>query len=415
MSFISLLALLLAPADSKVFMLDGQMHNGQLAAVTEVEVSLKENGADVKLPIEDVLAIDVLSVADHPSAEPQLLLLSDGSELHGTAVTRTANRLTIQSAELGRLEISSDAAQSIRLQAANPTFADQWNTFLKRDSEKDLLVVAKRDGSGLDFLAGIVSSIGPENTDFLLDGETVPVPSSRVYGVIFPRKTVDGEARAVAGRAGVRVTSADGNVIVAERVTLDGEQLQLAAGWGQSLQVSVQQIRRIDFSSGRIQYLSDLEPLEERFDGVDPEDSLLAGLIDKEQQLQLFGPRRDTTMERQSKLRLRGREFQKGLCVHSRTEISWAVDSRFAVLDCLAGIDDEVAFNGTHSVLLKIAGDGAVLFEKQIKTTDDAIPVRLSLEGVSTLTVLVDFGDGDSICDWLDLADAKLVIAKDKR
>jgi hypothetical protein len=120
-------------------------------------------------------------------------------------------------------------------------------------------------------------------------------------------------------------------------------------------------------------------------------------------------------MERQSKLRLRGREFSKGLCVHSRTELSWALDSRFSVLDCLIGIDDEVAFNGTHSVALKISGDGAVLFEKLIATADDPIPVRMPLEGVSTLTVLVDFGDGDSVCDWLDLADAKLVIAKDKR
>ena len=202
---------------------------------------------------------------------------------------------------------------------------------------------------------------------------------------------------------------------MAKSVTLNRDQFQIAAGWGQSLQVNLQQVRNIDFSSSRVQFLSDLEPLEERFDGVDPEGSLLAGLIDREQQLQLFGPRRDTTMERQSRLRLRGREFSKGMCIHSRTEISWALDGRFAVLDCLAGIDDEVAFNGTHSVSLKITGDKAVLFEKLIATTDDPLPLRLPLEGVSTLTILVDFGDGDSVCDWLDLADAKLVIAKDKR
>jgi hypothetical protein len=120
-------------------------------------------------------------------------------------------------------------------------------------------------------------------------------------------------------------------------------------------------------------------------------------------------------MERQSKLRLRGREYTKGLCIHSRTEISWPLDGRFSLLDGVAGIDDEVAFNGTHSVSLKISGDGAVLFEKLISTNDDPIPLRISLEGVSTLTVLVDFGDGDSVCDWLDLADAKMVIAKDRR
>ena len=82
-------------------------------------------------------------------------------------------------------------------------------------------------------------------------------------------------------------------------------------------------------------------------------------------------------------------------------------------MECLIGIDDEVAFNGSHAVALKISGDGNILFEKLIDTTDEPLPLRLSVDGVSTLTVLVDFGDGSSVCDWLDIADAKLVIAKE--
>ena len=83
-------------------------------------------------------------------------------------------------------------------------------------------------------------------------------------------------------------------------------------------------------------------------------------------------------------------------------------------MECVVGIDDEVAFNGSHAVALKITGDGNVLFEKLITSTDAPLPLRLSVDGVSTLTVLVDFGDGSSVCDWLDLADARLVIAKEK-
>ena len=83
--------------------------------------------------------------------------------------------------------------------------------------------------------------------------------------------------------------------------------------------------------------------------------------------------------------------------------------------EILAGIDDEVAFSGKHIVALKISGDGNVLFEKNISTTDDPLPLQLPLNGVSTLTILVDFGDNESTCDWLDLADAKLLIAKDKQ
>jgi hypothetical protein len=212
-----------------------------------------------------------------------------------------------------------------------------------------------------------------------------------------------------------RVTSHNGDQLAASTIKFSNGAFEIETAWGQSLQVARALIRSIDLSSGRVQYLSDLEPLEERLDGIDPEGSLLAGLINKEEETLLFGPRRDTTMERTSRLRLRGREFSKGLCIHSRTEISWALDEKYTSLDCLVGIDDEVAYNGKHIVALKITGDGNVLFEKNIATTDDPLPLQLPLSGVSTLTILVDFGDNESTCDWLNLADAKLLIAKEKQ
>ena len=195
---------------------------------------------------------------------------------------------------------------------------------------------------------------------------------------------------------------------------LEADQLKAESSWGQMLSVPLSQLQKIDLSSGRIQFLSDMPALAERFDGIDPENSLFAGLIALDQQKLLFGPQRNMTIERQSKLRLRGREYAKGLCIHSRSEMQWDLEKRFSALECVVGVDDEVAFNGSHAVALKILGDGNVLFEKLIATTDAPLPLRLDVDGISNLTVLVDFGDGNSVCDWLDLADARLVIAKEK-
>ena len=415
MKFISLLALLLAPADAKVSMLDGQMRSGQLMAISSKELSLQENGADARIPLSDVLAVEFPSVVPAAAAETQLLLLADGSRLFASNMARTAKTVKAQSAWLGSLEMDSAAIHAVRLQAENPAFSQQWATFLRRESEKDLLIVAKRDATGLDFLAGVVSTVGGDQIEFLLDGETIPVPAARVYGIVFGKPPVSAEAQRVAVGSGARLIGAQGDILSAMALTLEGDQLQIESGWGQTLKIPMNRLQKIDLSTGRIQYLSELAAIEEQFDGVDPENSLLAGLIDKEQQRLLFGPRRDTTIERQSKLRLRGREFDKGLCIHSRTEITWALDGRFSSLECLVGIDDEVAFNGAHAVLLKITGDGQVLFEKLVNTSDEPQSLKLPLDGVSTLKVLVDFGDGDSVCDWLDLADAKLVIAKEAK
>lgn len=400
---------------TKISMLDGIVHQGPLIQISPEVVELQVDASSVKLPMSDVMLIDFPETKSVVSDEPQIVGLLDGGQLHCSGAARTAMELTVQSATFGELKISNKQVNSIRLQADNPAYRGQWNTFLKRETDKDLLIVAKRDGSGLDFLAGVISAIGTERTEFLLDGETVPVPAARVYGVIFASTTSRESAQPASLSAAARVTSHQGDQFAAGSVKFSNGSFDFETSWGQSLQVVGAVIRSIDLSSGRVQYLSDLEPLEERLDGIDPDGSLLAGLIDKEEEALLFGPRRDTTMERTSRLRLRGREFSKGLCIHSRTEISWALDEKYTSLDCLVGIDDEVAFNGRHIVALKVSGDGNVLFEKSIATTDEPLPLQVPLQGISTLTILVDFGDNESTCDWLNLADAKLLIAKDKQ
>ena len=405
-----------AQADTmtKVSTLDGTIQQGTLVLISPDEVELQVDATNVKLAMSDIMLIDFPETKSVVSEEPQVVGLLDGSQMNCSGANRTAMELTVASATFGELKIANKHVRSIRLQADNPAYRSQWNTFLKRETEKDLLIVAKRDGSGLDFLAGVVSAIGLEKTEFLLDGETVPVPAARVYGVVFA-STASTAAQPVNMTSAARVTSHKGDLFAASTIRFSNGAFEIETAWGQSLQVTSALIRSIDLSSGRVQYLSDLEPLQERLDGIDPEGSLLAGLINKEEETLLFGPRRDTTMERTSRLRLRGREFSKGLCIHSRTEISWALDEKYTSLDCLVGIDDEVAYSGKHIVALKITGDGNVLFEKNIATTDDPLPLQLPLSGVSTLTILVDFGDNESTCDWLNLADAKLLIAKEKQ
>ncbi|MFN9977552.1 MAG: NPCBM/NEW2 domain-containing protein, partial [Phycisphaerae bacterium] len=83
-------------------------------------------------------------------------------------------------------------------------------------------------------------------------------------------------------------------------------------------------------------------------------------------------------------------------------------------LEAVIGIDDEVAGNQDSAVLVTITGDGQSLYSQQIRTSDDPQPLKLAVDQIATLTILVDFGDGDSSCDWLDLADARLILRTEK-
>jgi hypothetical protein len=192
---------------TKVSALDGTIQQGTLVLISPDEVELQVDASSVKLSMSDIMLIDFPDTKSAVSDEPQIVSLLDGSQLNCSGANRTAMELTVSSATFGELKIANKHVRSIRLQADNPAYRSQWNTFLKRETDKDLLIVAKRDGSGLDFLAGVVSAIGSEKTEFLLDGETVPVPAARVYGVIFASATSSQTAQPVNVTSAGRVTS----------------------------------------------------------------------------------------------------------------------------------------------------------------------------------------------------------------
>ncbi|MCA9051729.1 MAG: NPCBM/NEW2 domain-containing protein [Planctomycetaceae bacterium] len=408
-----LLTILTVTQDVRVSMLDGPTVSGSLMEMTTESLKLKSDSGETLVPLNAVMSLDAENAAVAESSgdapPPQQVWLHDGSTLAGSAVSKSARQVTVVTAEFGELSIPAAGVRAVRLMPDDPVYSAQWATFLQRDSEKDLLIIPKRSGEGLDFLSGIVNAVTADEISFLLDGDNVPVPASRVYGVVFAKPA------AKAGAAGVSIRTISGVSISARTVTSDGSMFRIETAWGQKVELPAERLQRIDFSSGRIRYLSDLPPIREEFLGVDPEGTLFAGLIDRKTAELMYRPRRDSTIDPSVPLRLRGQRFEKGLCIHSKTRIEWALDRRFASLNAIVGVDDEVAFNQVRQVALTVEGDGEVLFSRIFTTNEDPIPLKLSVESVSTLSILVDYADGDSSCDWLDLADAKLILVTESK
>ncbi len=72
MFVLTLFAILLAPIDSRISMLDGQTHSGTLTAISAAAIEITENGAAVALPIDDVMAVEFPAIAPVASEEPQI-------------------------------------------------------------------------------------------------------------------------------------------------------------------------------------------------------------------------------------------------------------------------------------------------------------------------------------------------------
>lgn len=419
---LKLIGISLTLLDVRVMLLDGRIQQGQLVSLSAENVVLTDSeGATSSLPIADVMQVLVTASGEQPEKQPSSdelqLVLRDGSSVPISQAEATADDVTATAAGLGDLKLGRAFVRAVRLQPLKDEWQPQWNAFLERRNEKDLLIVAKRDGSGLDFLAGIVSSIGAEEVPFLLDGDQIPVPRSRVFGVLFA--AAESTADAVAGSAVLSLT--DGSTLGVSAVSMNEQQLQVTTTWGQTLQIVADRLSEIDFSSGRLHYLSDLEPLSERYYGLDPPGLEWGSLFAADQETRT-GLSAQWRMSRdrfpnngRPPLTLRGRVFRKGVCIFPRASIDYALDGRYSRFTAVVGVDDDVAFNQQKGqpvtvVELRIEADGKPVFQKLVQALDEPIELDLPMSGVTTLTVIVDFGDGHSTCDYLDLADARLIV-----
>lgn len=108
-------------------------------------------------------------------------------------------------------------------------------------------------------------------------------------------------------------------------------------------------------------------------------------------------------------LRLKGREFPKGLGMHSRTTVTYDLAEKFRVFQAVVGLDDTTIGDGTAKCAVDV--DGRRVFEPPALTRLQG-PVRLpniDVSGAKRLTLTVDFGELGDSQDQVNWGDAVLL------
>ncbi len=416
MLILKLITLLLASIDVQVDLLDGHAVTGSLTAIDSKELALQIDGQAKRIALVDVIAVTNSRKPESSGHDQGQIILDDGSHIVGNLADITAKEIHSHSAVVGELAIPRSAVRAVRLMPANPAWSEDWKSFLQRDNQDDLLILKKRDGSGLDFYGGVIGATSEDNVSFVLDGDTVPVPRTRIYGLVFAADESDS-----IGTTTVQLS--DGSEIIAQRLMMDGDSVKVETSWNQTLRILLSAIHSVDFSKGRFHYLSDLDPVEETYLGTHPKGSPLEELLKADdvlgkEALKLWKLHRDKIPMGPFgplPLTLRGKVYKKGVWLFPRCRIDYALDGQYSTFQTLAGVDDEVAFNcstpnNPSKVLLTILADGDEVWKQLIEAPADPVSINLDVKKIRTMSVLVDFGDGDSACDFLDLADARLLI-----
>lgn len=386
---LSIAALAATAPELHVAKLDGETVAGQFVELTPDALVISTGEQQVTIPQPNLVSARFEPVSAPNAAANNLteISLTDGTRFSVSSVTTTGNEAAFESPVLGAFKAPVATVANIRLGATSPRLTEAWNALLARESTRDLLVVRREES--LDSHAGIVGQVDAQSIKFLLEGEEIVVNRQKIFGVIFARPKSPGRNPLC------KISLAGGDTLNAERLTGAKDQFQAELADGIKVTFPVTAATALDFSGGKIVYLSDMEPREAKYTPYFDEDEDFLRI------------RRDRTRDG-TPLRLGSKTYSRGLWIHSKSQLRYRLAGEYRRFQAVMGIDRAVS-NANGEVRVVISGDGQSLFEGDVKAADEPITLDLPIENVRDLEILVDFGGNLSIGDHLDLAEAKVI------
>ena len=396
MNLTTLLVLVAAAASPRVDIstLSGEEFSGHLKSINGETWKLDVDGKAVDVASSQILKTRFFVAGKSGDAESMQVTLTDGTSLSMKAVKADSKQVKVESATTGSMEVPRTVVKSLRY-AASPTSVDEsWNELLIRDARKDMIVVRKKnaDNDVLDFVEGVIGEINETHIKVLIEDPDldesveVKVPVERVFGLIFYQK--DGGKP----RPSVRVELQNGGLLKARSVSsAEGNELALTLAVGPEISLPADQIKSVDFSSGRLAWLDAMTPREKRH-----EFQIIDVVPEFRTNRDIYG----------SRLKVGKRSFDRGLCIRSKTTVRYRLDGDFSRFQTWIGIQDGYA--GDVTVTVKC--DGTELFSGAVEPDKEAQRLDLNVTDKYSLEITVDFGKVESdIGDHLVMGDARLL------
>ena len=383
----------------QVTTLPGEQIQGTMEAFAANAITVKSESESRTIPFEEVLLIRSANLPTTVVSEsPIEIRLVDGTRLRCNTFTSAGAQTTITHNRLGEFQIPKSTIVSVRFAPLDAKVDSNWNQFVDRTIKKDVVVVRK--GDVLDHLDGIIGTLNEAMLQFQMDGDEIPIKREKVFGLIFSKR------ESTAKKAIARLDLVTGDRFAIRQIEWNESKWKIRLVSGTELEIAPELFQTLDYSLGKVAYLSDIEP---RTKNYKPE-------FDDPRLIRVYEPRRDQNFEG-GPISLGDQSFAKGLALHSQTLVMYRVAGEFRKFQAVMGIGDEVPY-GDVDVVIK--GDGKTLFKNAVKALSPgdngsiqrATPQLLDLDiaGVVELEIFVDYGsDARDQGDRLYLGNARVV------
>lgn len=332
-------------------------------------------------------ATATVAPAAAPPGTPGVIVYGrDKSVLRGELVSLDDETISLKTAWAGELKLAlTDVRGFVSPTVGTAADRQKFDTRLADPLADDAALILGREKE-VSQVAGVAHGVSEGKLRFAFEGEERSINVARLVGVVYakrPRQAGNAKPYQVA-----HLVSGDSLAGVWRDVNEERLEFETSAG---KVTLPRAVVAKVIFRNGKVTYLSDLDPI-----GV--EETPYFG--------RLMSYRRDQSLDG-GPLKLKGKTYAKGLAVHSRSLLTYALDGEFESFKATVGFDE--SSQGRGRVACRVLGDGRELFaELDLAAAAEPRAIDVSLKGVKQLTLEVDYGADEDTLDRVLWADGRL-------
>lgn len=318
--------------------------------------------------------------------------LVDGGVLVAESLETSANGLRARHAVLGTVSVPLEAVSGVLFRP--PTDPQRRELACLRlftaeaDRESDRVVLVNGDE-----LSGTILSVDSGGVELEAVVGRVRIEADRLAAV-----RLNPSLAARPAHTGLRamVGLGDGSRLMVRQCVLEGGSARLSPvlleGADGTFQAPAEQIVFLQVFGGRATYLSDLEPAGYRHVPY----------------LSTVWPWRADRNVLGTNLRAGGREYVKGIGMHSAARLTYRLDRPYRRFQAEIAIDDHTV--GRGSVTFRVFVDAEQRYASEtIRGGTPPVPISVDVTGGRQLSLIVDFGQRADELDHANWLDARLV------